>query len=368
MTSVARLIFEDGTEFIGSFFTTKTECMSEIVFNTAMSGYQEVLTDPSYTNQSVLMTYPMIGNYGINPNDMESDKSHLSALLCKEYVSLPSNWESVQPLHMYLNEHEIVGVEGLDTRSIALHIRRHGAQRVCITTNVSASIDQIQQQIHAFPLMKGSNLASVVSTPNTYTWQSPNTPPPSRRLAVLDCGVKHNILRHFHQRGCECVVLPLDRAQDALSAESFDGLFISNGPGDPEAVSVAIDVIRMNLGKIPIFGICLGHQLIALALGGNTYKLPFGHHGINHPVKNVSTGRVEITAQNHGFCVDIDSLGDAVVVTHINLYDGTNEGFRHVEYPLFSVQYHPEASPGPCDSDYLFDDFVTIMDRTCIVK
>lgn len=362
MTAKARLILEDRTEFIGKYFTEAKEVFGEVVFNTAMSGYQEVVTDPSYKNQCVIMTYPMIGNYGINDQDNESKQVFLTSVLCKEYCDIPSNWQSVKTLRQYLEEYGAVGVERLDTRSMTLHVRDHGAQRMIITTDFDSGIDSLVAKIKQQPEMVGSNLAKVVTTDARYSWQSNNADSNSKfRIAVLDCGVKYNILRHLESRGCECVVLPIDEAAAAFETSQFDGLFISNGPGDPEPVQAAIQLIQQQLGKMPIFGICLGHQLIAHALGGKTYKLKFGHHGINHPVKNLQTGRVEITSQNHGFCVDVDSLGPDVEVTHVNLYDGTNEGFKHQKYPLFSVQYHPESAPGPCDSSYLFDEFVQMM-------
>ena len=361
MTAKARLILEDGMEYIGQYFTEPNEVFGEVVFNTAMSGYQEVVTDPSYKNQCVIMTYPMIGNYGINDQDNESKQVFLSSVLCKEYVDIPSNWQSVRTLKNYLEEFGAVGVERLDTRTMTLHVRDHGAQRMIITPDFSSTKEQLIEKIKHMPEMVGSNLANVVTTDSSYSWQSSTSSDTKFRIAVLDCGVKYNILRHFESRGCECVVLPLDNAVSELETGRFDGLFISNGPGDPEPVEQAISIIQQQLGKIPIFGICLGHQLIAHALGGKTYKLKFGHHGINHPVKNLQTGKVEITSQNHGFCVDVESLGPDVTITHVNLYDGTNEGFRHQKYPLFSVQYHPESAPGPCDSSYLFDEFVQMM-------
>ncbi len=363
MTLQARLLFEDGTQFMGRYFTTPKDVYGEIVFNTAMSGYQEVLTDPSYSNQCVVMTYPMIGNYGINLEDNESNSIYLNAIICKEYVDFPSNWQSVKTLKSYLDDHQKVGVERFDTRAITLHVRNHGAQRVVITSDLNLSKDELFKKLKQFPKMSGLNLAETVTTNQSYLWDQK----PSKKkfkLAVLDCGVKFNILRHFEQRGCECVVLPIEDAESIIQNDDFHGLFISNGPGDPEPVEKAVSLIQSQLGKLPIFGICLGHQLIAHALGAKTYKLKFGHHGINHPVKNLATGRVEITSQNHGFCVDVDSLGDDITVTHTNLYDGTNEGFKHNVYPLFSVQYHPESAPGPCDSDYLFDQFVEMMETS----
>ena len=349
---------------MGQFFTQPTTVFGEIVFNTAMSGYQEVLTDPSYSNQCVVLTYPMVGNYGINTQDVESNAIYLNALLCKEYVDAPSNWQSVQTLKAYLNDANKVGVQGLDTRSITLHIRDHGSQRVMITPDTTTPIDQLLEQVTAQPKMAGLNLAKTVTASESYVWEPSQLKDPKFKIAVLDCGVKYNILRHFQSRGCECHVLPLSTAQAQLDANEYHALFVSNGPGDPEPVATAISVIQSQIERRPIFGICLGHQLIAHALGGQTYKLKFGHHGINHPVKNLTTGKVEITSQNHGFCVDVASLGDDVTPTHVNLYDGTNEGFRHNTHPIYSVQYHPESAPGPCDSDYLFDEFIQIMEAS----
>ena len=251
----------------------------------------------------------------------------------------------VKSLKEYLQDHHKVGVERLDTRAITLHVRDHGAQRMIITSDMTATKETVQK-INDHPKMAGLNLAQTVTTESKYSWNKEEVVEKKFKLAVLDCGVKYNILRHLDERGCECVVMPINQAKEMLENDTYP-LFISNGPGDPEPVEAAVEVIKSQLGKLPIFGICLGHQLIAHALGGKTYKLKFGHHGINHPVKNLQTGKVKITSQNHGFCVDVSSLGTDVTVTHVNLYDGTNEGFRHNIYPLFSVQYHPEAAPGP---------------------
>lgn len=366
MTLQARVLFEDGTEYFGRYFTVPSDVFGEIVFNTAMSGYQEVLTDPSYSNQCVVMTYPMIGNYGINEQDNESKAVFLNALLCKEYVDIPSNWQSVKSVKTYLEEFNKVGVERLDTRAITLHIRNHGAQRVLITSDLDTSSEILIKKILEIPKMAGLNLAQEVTAPTSYSWTSDASLTPRFKVAVLDCGVKYNILRHLESRGCECVVMPLEKAEEMMASDTYHGLFISNGPGDPEPVERAVALIKSQLGKRPIFGICLGHQLIAHALGAKTYKLKFGHHGINHPVKNIATGKVEITSQNHGFCVDVESLAEDITVTHVNLYDGTNEGFKHKRFPLFSVQYHPESAPGPADSDYLFDEFIQMMETAAV--
>lgn len=354
-----RLILEDGTTFFGQKFAGTGEKFSEIVFNTAMSGYQEILTDPSYTGQMVLMTYPLIGNYGINDEDIESRKIFLDALLIREYIDTPSNWRSKKSLKTYLDENNILGVEGLDTRAITRHIRTTGAQRSLLTDS-KEDIPTLQARIKASPTMAGSNMVEQVSTKEPYAWTSPEHP--QTNIAVLDCGIKYNILRNLEQASAACTIFPADTDPETILSGNFDGLFISNGPGDPEPVTKTIETVKALLGKLPIFGICLGHQILALALGGKTYKLKFGHHGANHPVKNLKTGRVEITSQNHGFAVDPDSLNpDEIESTHINLFDGTNAGIRHKIHPAFSVQYHPEAGPGPHDSTYLFQEFIALI-------
>ncbi len=354
----ARLIFEDGVEFRGRYFTDIQDTFGEVVFNTAMGGYQEVLTDPSYCGQMVLMTYPLIGSYGINPDDVESRGLFLHALLVKEYIDFPSNFRSKQSLKSYLNEHKIVGVEGLDTRAITRYVREHGAKRAMITSS-QAPLSELVTRIVASPTMSGQNLASQVTCSTAYVW--PTVGQAQFKVAVIDCGVKLNILRQLANRGCECHVFPNNVAASELLSGGYDGVFLSNGPGDPEVVKDTINTIKAILGKLPIFGICLGHQLLALALGATTQKLKFGHHGVNHPVKNLLKGDVEITSQNHGFYVVSESLSSDVEVTHLNLNDGTVEGIRHKVIPAFSVQYHPEAAPGPSDSNYLFDEFTDLM-------
>jgi carbamoyl-phosphate synthase small subunit len=354
----ARLIFEDGVEFRGRFFSDVSDSFGEVVFNTAMGGYQEVLTDPSYAGQMVVMTYPLIGNYGINAQDVESRGLFLKALLVKEYIDFPSNFRSTQSLKKYLNDHGIIGVEGLDTRAITRYVRDNGAKRALITGS-SEPLDQLVARIQASPSMVGQNLAAQVTCETPYVWAMESNP--LFKVAVIDCGVKYNILRHLAKRGCECHVFPNHVSAETILSGGFDGLFLSNGPGDPEVVTDTIAMIKEVLGKLPIFGICLGHQLLALALGAKTEKLKFGHHGVNHPVKNLLKGDVEITSQNHGFCVKQDSLSPEVEVTHLNLNDGTVEGIKHRILPAFSVQYHPESAPGPSDSNYLFDDFIQMM-------
>jgi len=354
-----RLIFEDGTIFQGTVFASADDCLGEVVFNTAMSGYQEVLTDPSYSDQMVMMTYPLIGNYGVNQDDIESRKLFLKALLVREYCDMYSNWRAHKSLKEYLEENGILGVENLDTRAITRYIRQKGAQKAMLTTT-NDSVEAVVQQLKAYPSIEGKNLAKEVSVSKSFIWAK--IPDPKFKVAVIDCGVKYNILRCLTEQGCECHVFPLSVSADDILSGGFDGVFLSNGPGDPEPVSDVVQTIKRLLGKIPIFGICLGHQLLGLALGGHSFKLKFGHHGANHPVKNLDTGHVEITSQNHGFCLDMDSLNDQdVEITHINLNDDTVEGIRHKTFPAFSVQYHPEAAPGPHDSHYLFGTFIELM-------
>ncbi len=358
MSNKATLIFEDGTSFPCRIFSSSGDRFGEVVFNTAMTGYQEVLTDPSYCGQMVVMTYPLIGNYGIQESDWESRDVFLNAFLVKEYCDFPSHYKSQKTLKAFLEEHNILGVEGLDTRAITRHIRNNGAQRALITTRTD-DLNVLLSEIRKSPKMEGQNLANKVSTDQPYIWQV--IPNPTFRVAVIDCGVKFNILRILTSLGCECHVFPNTITSTQIKAGNFQGLFISNGPGDPETVTQVITLIKDLLGALPIFGICLGHQLLGLALGGKTYKLPFGHHGANHPVKNLLTEKIEITSQNHGFCLDINSLPKEVEVTHINLNDNTLEGIRHRSLNAFSVQYHPEAAPGPNDPIYLFNEFIALM-------
>lgn len=355
----ARLIFEDGTVFRGRVFAEGPDRFGEAVFNTAMTGYQEVLTDPSYKGQLVLMTYPLIGSYGTTPEDSESRGLFLEALLVKEYMPFVSNFRSTASLKDYLEKAGVIGVEDLDTRAITRYLRDHGAQRCLITTS-QASLSGLIESIKDSPSMAGQNLADVVSCKEAYTFPADGTV--RYRVAVIDTGIKTNILRLLASHGCECQVHPSTVSAETLLSGGYDGLFIANGPGDPEPLTHIVATIQAVLGKLPIFGICLGNQLLGLALGAKTYKLKFGHHGANHPVKNLLTGKVEITSQNHGFCIDPHSFStDDIEITHMNLNDNTVEGFRHKHYPAFSVQYHPEAAPGPHDSRYLFTQFTTLM-------
>ncbi|MEN8199527.1 MAG: glutamine-hydrolyzing carbamoyl-phosphate synthase small subunit [Thermodesulfobacteriota bacterium] len=364
---------EDGTIFEGRSFTGSGEAVGEIVFNTSMSGYQEVLTDPSYTGQIVTMTYPLIGNYGVNSEDMESASVHPRAFLVKEYNPFPSNFRSEQNLAQFLKEYNVLGVEGFDTRALVRHIRTEGAMKGVVSTE-DLDPDSLVERARAWSGLVGQDMVSRVSCGEPYGWAD-NQPVVGSNFATsqagmenplkivaFDFGLKYNQARIFTDKGCQVQVVPASTDADTVLAMNPDGIFLSNGPGDPEGVPGVVDTVRALLGKKPMFGICLGHQIMGLAYGGKTYKLKFGHRGGNQPVKDLASGRVEITSQNHGFCVDMDSLnGDEVELTHINLNDNSVEGMRHKKYPAFSVQYHPEHAPGPHDAMYLFDRFIDLM-------
>lgn len=377
----ALLALEDGRTFECQSFTGPGETWGEVVFNTSMTGYQEVITDPSYSGQIVTMTYPLVGNYGVNPIDVESDRIQVSGFLLREYQRYPSNFRSTASLAEYLKRQNVLGIEEFDTRALTRHIRNAGAMRAFISTkdlDPSSCVDRAGK----VPRMMGLDLVQTVSTQTPYRWI--NGKPMfleqgdvslSRHVwefkgkkpsvVAMDYGIKYNILRCLERKGFEIVVVPATTDADAIRAMKPDGIFLSNGPGDPEPVTYAIETIQTLLGYVPMFGICLGHQLLGLALGGKTFKLKFGHRGANQPVKNLLTGRVEITSQNHGFAVDMDSLkGKDIDITHINLNDHTLEGFRHRGYQIFTAQYHPEASPGPHDAQYLFDEFKAMMQRS----
>ena len=375
----ALLALEDGRHFNCRSFTGPGEASGEVVFNTSMTGYQEVLTDPSYSGQMVTMTYPLIGNYGVNIEDVESAKIQVAAFLVKEYQPFPSNYRSTQSLADYLSGQKVLGVEGLDTRALTRHIRNGGAMRAIIST-LDLDAESLTRRAKAIPSMVGMDLARTVSTLQPYRWANGHPEILNETInldsgiwqqrgqrpsvVAIDFGLKYNIARCLERVGFEVVVVPATIDASIIMAMAPDGLFLSNGPGDPEPVTYGVQTVQELLGRLPIFGICLGNQILGLALGGRTYKLKFGHRGANQPVKNLTSGRVEITSQNHGFAVDMDSLDSAdVEVTHINLNDNTVEGIRHRRLPAFSVQYHPEASPGPHDAAYLFDQFRAMMKR-----
>jgi carbamoyl-phosphate synthase small subunit len=368
--ATAKLALEDGTVYSGRAFGAVGETTGEVVFNTSMTGYQEVLTDPSYKGQIVTMTYPLIGNYGVTPEDRESGEPHVAGFIVRENAKDPSNFRADRDLHGYLAEHGIVGIEGIDTRSLVRRLRVRGAMMgVLSATDLDDA--SLVRKARALPGMEGADLVREVVPTAGYKWDKAGLAPlaqtmlpahaPMHHVVALDYGMKWNIPRCLTQVGCKVTVLPGTVKPAEVLAQKPDGIFLSNGPGDPAAVGYAIETVKGLLGKKPIFGICLGHQLLGHAMGGRTYKLKFGHRGANHPVLNHRTGKVEITTQNHGFTVDIDSLSRDVELTHINLNDRTLEGMRHIRQPIFSVQYHPEASAGPHDSSYLFEEFRRLM-------
>jgi len=378
----AILALEDGMVFEGRNFGYAGEAYGEVVFNTSMTGYQEILTDPSYCGQIVTMTYPMIGNYGININDMESGKSQVSGFIVKEYSKVVSNFRSEESLGEYLKRNKVIGLEGIDTRKLVRHIRTHGAKKGVLST-IDADSKRLIKKAKASPSIVGVDLVKRVTCSKPYKWSEgpffvdkefeKNKEDQLKlfdsvhkkkhyNVVAVDCGIKFNILRDLVFHGCNVTVVPASTTAEQILAYKPDGVFLSNGPGDPEAVTYVVETVKNLIGKIPIFGICLGHQMLGLALGGKTYKLKFGHRGGNQPVMRLENRKVEITSQNHGFAVDMTSLKDKrVIQTHINLNDKTSEGLKHAEYNLFSVQYHPEASPGPHDAAYLFEEFIQRM-------
>ncbi len=357
---------EDGKIFEGISFGADGKNSAEVVFNTSMTGYQEILTDPSYTGQIVTMTYPLIGNYGTNDEDVESRGIFCSGFIVREYCEYPSNFRSTQSLSDYLKKNNIPAISEIDTRALTKHIRTAGAMRGIIAAGDYNPADLVKEAQSA-PQLVGKDLVKEVTTKEKYEFDSTcywmeDSSEKKYHVAVYDYGVKSNILRCLCSLGCKVTVFPADAAPEEVLACNPDGIFLSNGPGDPEAVTYAIENVRNLVGKKPIMGICLGHQISALALGGKTYKLKFGHRGANHPVRNEATGKIEITSQNHGFSVDMESFpGSIAEVTHINLNDMTVEGLRHKTEQLFSVQYHPESSAGPHDADYLFTEFIEMM-------
>ena len=378
----SRLAMENGVILSGSSFGAIREVTGEIVFNTSLTGYQEILTDPSYAGQIVVMTNPQIGNYGVNPDDMESAVPQVAGFVVREYFENYSNHRATESLGTWLRSQGIPAIEGVDTRMLTRMIRTSGAMRA-ILSPVDPDGESLLAKVRTSPQMEGLDLTRVVTCKNPYEWdavdltsfalQPDNSPNEKNRarhhVVVFDYGVKRNILRRLASYGCKLTIVPSDFPASEVLRLKPDGIFLSNGPGDPAAVRYGIDSIKQLMGKKPIFGICLGHQLLGLALGGKTFKLKFGHRGANHPVKNLRTNEIEITSQNHGFAVNPDSLNHSEIeITHVNLNDGTNEGFRHRTMPIFSVQHHPEASPGPHDSDYLFREFIDSMEQVAVAK
>jgi len=375
----AILALEDGRCFEGTAFGATGTTTGEICFNTSMTGYQEVITDPSYCGQIVAMTYPQIGNYGVNREDAESREPHIRAFVIGELCGVPSNWRSSQPLGEYLAGHGILGIEGIDTRALTKHLRSLGAMRACVSSELG--VQEAIAAAKASPSMEGMDYVKEVSTQAAYQWRDesrewvlPNVstrhpgpyeelPPVRHRIVAYDFGIKFNILRRLRQAGFDVEVVPSTTRAAEVLAKNPDGIFLSNGPGDPAALGYIHEELRQLVGRKPIFGICLGNQLLGHAFGGRTYKLKFGHRGGNQPVKDLRSGKISITSQNHGFAVDPDSLPPEIEVTHINLNDGTVEGMRHRELPVFSVQYHPEAAPGPNDASYFFEEFAALIDK-----
>ncbi|MFW5991575.1 MAG: glutamine-hydrolyzing carbamoyl-phosphate synthase small subunit [Halanaerobiaceae bacterium] len=361
----AILVLEDGFTLTGRTFAGSGEVKGEVVFNTSMTGYQEIITDPSYRGQIVTMTYPLIGNYGINIHVNESEGPQVEAFIVREYCEYPHSWQSEGTLKEYLEKHDIIGIEGIDTRALTRHIRQDGAMKGIIST-VDDNIESLKKKVDAYPGLIDRDMVKYVTCKKEYQWNEHGR----YHVVAVDYGIKHNILRILEENGCKITVVPAATPASNILAKNPDGIFLSNGPGDPAGVPYAVEEIKKLLGKKPIFGICFGQQILGQALGLSTYKLKFGHRGGNHPVKNLKTGHVEISTQNHGFCVklpdkkkrkEMDGHIKDLEITHINLNDDTLEGFRHPDLNCFSIQYHPEAAPGPHDSRYLFSDFIELM-------
>jgi carbamoyl-phosphate synthase small subunit len=361
--SPAWLVLEDGTAFRGRAVGAEGETFGEAVFNTSMTGYQEVLTDPSYKGQIVCMTYPHIGNYGVNDEDAESRRTWVEGFIMRELSPVASNFRSQEPLDAYLKRRGVVAIDGVDTRALTLKLRQQGSMR-CGVSTTEADPARLLQRVRSAPGIVGADLVTQVTCEQAYEWPAGSAAPAAGlHIAVLDFGVKYNILRELAGLGCRVSVMPAQSTAADVLARKPDGVVLSNGPGDPAAVTYAVQAIRGLMGHVPMLGICLGHQLLGLAYGGETFKLKFGHHGGNHPVQDTGTGKVEITTQNHNFAVRVDTIpGGKVALTHKNLNDGTVEGMRHSELPIFSLQYHPEAAPGPHDARYLFQRFLDLVE------
>ena len=357
MKKQAILALEDGKVFKGYSFGAEGETAGEVVFNTSMTGYQEILTDPSYKGQMVCMTYPLIGNYGVNKEDVESRQPYVEGFIVKESSRIYSNWRAATDLGSYLKKYKIVGIEGIDTRSLTKHLRERGAKKGVISTKDLNPVSLVKKAKRS-PGLVGRDLIKEVMCKKPYTWNKKG----KFHVVAIDSGIKLNILRNLEKRNCRVTVVPATATKEAILKYKPDGLFLSNGPGDPEALPYIVDTVKGLIGKMPVFGICLGHQILALAFGGKTFKMKFGHHGGNQPVIDVHSKRVEITAQNHGFAVDMNSISKKeMVLTHVNLNDRTCEGMEHKKLPVFSVQHHPEAAPGPHDATHHFDRFIEMM-------
>ena len=357
----AILVLEDGRTFTGVSFGAVGETFGEMVFNTSMSGYQEILTDPSYAGQIVCMTYPLIGNYGVNEEDVESRQPWVEGFVVREASRIKSNWRATESLDDYLKQHDIVGIEHIDTRALVRHIRDKGAMRAGISS-VESDPKALLERVLASPDMKNRELATAVTIEETFDY--PAMDETKFHVVAYDFGVKTNSLREFAKYGCKITVVPAGTSAEEVLALKPDGIFLSNGPGDPASMTAVVDEIgKLTSSNLPMFGICLGHQILGQVFGGETFKMKFGHRGGNQPIKDLTTGKVEITSHNHGFAVDPDSLPADIEVTHVNLNDNTVAGLRHKTLPVFSVQYHPESAPGPHDSEYLFERFIELMSK-----